>query len=82
MHRSVKTTNFGEGYLCHTVRIEGDSSDDADFRALAILLQTVTTSNPDLLRHASACPESGRFFYENGRWVVETRTIVARPAEG
>lgn len=79
MHRAVLTTNFGENLIRHTVRIEDDPSNEGDFRALATMLQNIAMYQPDLLRHASTCPESLHVFYESGKWVLESVNIVPRP---
>jgi hypothetical protein len=82
--RTVLTTNYGENFLRHEVRIEGDESPEEGqpgYIGLATLLQTLA-SQPDLLRHVGDCPISVHFRYDNGRWLAEATTIVARPPEG
>jgi len=79
MNRTILTTNFGEDRLRHTVRIESDPCEENDFRSLMLLLQNVTMYQPDLLRHISPCPELGRWFYDAGKWVIESVNIVPRP---
>jgi hypothetical protein len=78
VNRSVLTTNFGENFLRHTVRIESDPCEEGDFRALVTLLRMVTGDSPDLLRHAGPCPTEGGFLYESGRWVLKSVTVVPR----
>jgi hypothetical protein len=83
MTRTILTTNFGENKLRHVVRIEGwpspEEGQDA-FKGLMLLMQALV-DNPDLMRHASDCPESLRFVYDTHRWVVEATTVVDRPKE-
>lgn len=81
MNRTILTTNFGENFVRYTVRIEADDSatDGQDgFRSMMTLAQTIAWS-PDMLRHGGDCPESVRYFVENGHWVVEAVTVVPVP---
>lgn len=81
VNRTLLSSNFGNNQLRHVVRIESNPCDEGDFRALAMLMQDVWTQWPDLTRHACPCPTSGRFFYEDGKWVLESTNLVARPTE-
>lgn len=77
MEHNVKVSNYGDGQLKCVSRISGPSSNQNDFRALVELLQQITAC-PDLLRHRGNCPVKGRFFFENGCWVVESTTIIPK----
>lgn len=79
MNRSIVVTNYGEDQLRHTVRIESDPCEEGDFRALATFFQTIFLSQPDLIRHCSPCPMLGRYFYDSGRWILESENLSPRP---
>lgn len=83
MTRTIATTNYGEGFLLHTVRVEGDECPEdgqAGYIGMATLLQALA-GMPDLLRHVGPCPQSVHIRHDNGRWLAEATTIVARPPE-
>jgi len=83
VNRTVLTTNYGENRLRHVVHIEGwpcPAEGQDSFKGLMVLMQALV-DQPDLLRHASDCPESVKYFYDAGFWVVEATTVVDRPKE-
>lgn len=78
MNRTVLTSNFGSHTLRHIVRIESDPCEEGDFRTLATLLHNIFGNHPDLVRHIAPCPCSGRFYYENRRWIFESESLSPR----
>lgn len=82
VNRQVVTTNFGEGLLRHTVRIQhGFESPDEGQESYAALVRFMQDLcyQPEVLRHIGAAPMSVRFFHEGGNWVVESITVSPRP---
>lgn len=80
MKRQIFTTNFGEFLVRNTVRLEvdeGATEGSEGFRALMGLWQTIMW-DPNLLRHGGDCPETVKYFIENGKWICEAVTVIPR----
>ena len=80
MKRTIINVTQGGELSRSTVRIENDPSEgegSQGFLALGHLLNMLT-NDPNLLRHASDCPNEVKILYDGVAWVIESTTVIVK----